>query len=597
MTTKNATASSRSIQFCFIAAILTVGFLFVLIRLSVIQWLEHGKWNQLAKKQHERTLLDHVDRGVVYDRNRKVLAINVDVPSLYAVSDKIKQPKKTARQLAPFLNSSPRALVAKLNREKDFIWLARKIDQDRLNKINRLDLPGIGVLMESKRFYPKRALFGHLVGFVGMDNNGLEGIEHRYDALLKGKSGGIVVVRDAHGKSIYPKGFNYIPPSQGESLVLTVDETIQHISTREIRRVVEKTSAKGGIAIVMNPTNGEILAMSVYPFFNPNTVGSYQPAQWRNRAITDIYEPGSTFKIITAAAALEEKVVSPQEMINCEKGTFVVFDTVIHDHEPMGMAPFNEVVARSSNIGMIKVATRLGKKRLDHYSRAFGFGTRRGIDLTGESPGLLRTPESWSDRSLASIAIGQEIGVTALQMILATAVIANNGLPVTPHVMLAKTAREEDTPKPAQPKTKMAQIGGVGETEIALDEPLDGQKRIISEETAKAVTKILEQVVTAGTGKKAGIFGFRVAGKTGTAQKIDPKSGLYSKSGYVSSFVGFVPADRPALVILVMIDEPLGEETGGEIAAPIFSEIGRETLRYLKVAPDVFIGSKGAPRV
>mgnify|MGYP001586794074 CR=1 FL=1 len=598
MTAKGPTSLSRSTQFFFIAGVLTVGFLFVLIRLSVIQWLQHGKWNLLAKGQHERTLLDHVDRGIVYDRNRKVLAINVDVPSLYAVSDKIQHPKKTAKQLAPYLNSSQRALVAKFNREKDFVWLARKIDPDRLAKINRLELPGIGVLMESKRFYPKRALFGHLVGFVGVDNNGLEGVEHRYDELLKGKKGGIVVVRDAHGKSIYPKGFNYIPPSQGESLVLTVDETIQHISTREVRRAVEKTGAKGGIALVMNPANGEILAMAVYPFFNPNTVGSYQPAQWRNRAITDIYEPGSTFKIVTAAAALEEKMVSPQEIINCEAGTFVVSGTIIHDHEPMGSVPFNEVVAKSSNIGMIKVASRLGKNRLEAYSRAFGFGSRLGIDLTGESPGLLRSVPSWSDRSLASIAIGQEIGVTALQMISATAVIANNGYPVTPHVMLAATAREEDMPKPAphSPPIRSALSGGIGGTETPLDENQSGNKRrIVSAETAKALTQILEQVVTAGTGKKAGIFGFRVAGKTGTAQKIDPGTGSYSKEGYVSSFVGFVPADKPALVILVMIDEPVGERTGGEVAAPVFSEIGRETLRYLKVAPDVFIGKAAVP--
>jgi len=556
---------SISTQFFLVASVLTVGFLFVLIRLAVIQWLQHGKWDQLAKAQHERTILAHVERGTVYDRNGRILAINVDVPSLFAISDKIDNPKKTAKQLAPILHVAPHVLIQKFNREKDFVWIARKIDPDQLLKVEKLKLSGIEVLMESKRFYPKRALFGHLIGFVGIDNNGLEGVEHKYDSRLKGKTGGVVVVRDAYGNSIYPKGFNYIPPSQGGQITLTLDETIQYISVRELQHAIEKSGAKAGAVIVMDPNNGAILSMAVYPPFNPNEVGVYQPAQWRNMTITDMYEPGSTFKIVTAAAALEEKLVFPEEIINCENGAYTVAGTVIHDHERMGHVPFYEVVAKSSNIGMIKVAARLGDAKLAAYAHAFGFGTRRGIDLTGESPGLLRNTNLWSDRSLASIAIGQEVGVTALQMISAVSVIANHGVIVTPHVVDNPTGRGALAPTP------------IGE-------------KVISGGTAKQVTAILERVVTMGTGRRAAIPGFAVAGKTGTAQKIDPATGLYLQKGVVSSFVGFVPANKPVLSILVMIDEPAGEKTGGEIAAPVFSMIGREVLHYLKIPPDLSSG-------
>ncbi len=566
---KGPTPFSRSAQFFIVASVLTGGFVFVLLRLAVIQWISHEKWDQLAKGQHERTIMDQVDRGTVYDRNGRILAINVDVPSLYALSDKIENPKKTAKQLSPLLNVSPRSLTEKFNREKDFVWIARKIDPAQLAKIEQLKLNGIDALMESKRFYPKNALFGHIIGFVGIDNNGLEGVEHKYDNLLKGKKGGVVVVRDAYGHSIYPKGFNYIPPLQGDDLTLTLDETIQYISTRELKRAVEKSGAKSGIALVMDPTSGAILSMAAYPPFNPNAVSSYQPSQWRNRPITDIYEPGSTFKIVTAAAALEENLVSPSEIIDCEKGTYPVAGTIIHDHEPMGKVPFYEAMARSSNIGMIKVAGRLGNQKLAAYAHAFGFGARRGIDLTGESPGLLRNINVWSDRSLASIAIGQEIGVTAIQTILAASVIANKGYLVTPYVI------EKIAPAPM---------------ENPVDTPIG--KKVISDRTATQMTEILERVVTMGTGKAAAIPGFRVAGKTGTAQKMDTLTGLYSKKDYVASFVGFVPANKPVLTILVMIDAPSGERTGGEIAAPAFSAIGREVLHYLRVRPDESFGAR-----
>ncbi len=561
---KGPTPFSRSTQFFLVAAGLTVGFLFVLIRLSVIQWMQYGKWEQIAKNQHERKISDHVERGTLYDRNGKMLAINIDVPSVYAIPNQIKDKEKAAKQLAPILNVRPRQLAEKLNRGRDFIWLARKIDPTDLARIEKLNIAGIDTLMESKRFYPKRALFGHLIGFVGIDNNGLEGIEHRYNEILKGEPGEVIVVRDAYGKSIYPKGFEFVPPSRGEDLHLTLDETIQHISTREIRNAVLKAKGKGGMALVIDPYTGAVLAMAVYPSFNPNAVNRYHPAEWRNRAITDIYEPGSTFKIVTAAAALEEKLVVPTDIIDCENGAYRVADTIVHDHDPIGKVPFYEVVARSSNIGMIKIADRLGEARMRQYTRSFGFGTRHHIDLTGESPGLLQPIDQWSKRTLASMAIGQEIGVTALQMVLATSIIANGGWQVTPHVVAPAT-------------TNLTETEGRN-----ASRPV----RVLSETTARAMTEILKGVVSAkGTGGRAMIPGFSVAGKTGTAQKIDLETGLYSKKGVVSSFVGFVPADRPVATILVMVDEPQKGHFGGEVAAPAFANIGREMLHYLKIRP------------
>jgi len=433
-----------------------------------------------------------------------------------------------------------------------------------MKKISALKMEGIHTAMESKRTYPRQSLFGHLLGFAGLDNQGLEGIERKHDATLRGKEGAIILQRDAFGKSMFPKNFQYIKPSPGNDLHLTVDERIQHISERELDRIVKKTGAKGGTVIVMDPWNGEILAMAIRPEFNPNLVRTSHPSEWRNRAISDFYEPGSTFKIVTASAALEEDLVTAEALIDCEKGLYFVKGTTIHDHDPFGVIPFRQVIAHSSNIGTIKVAEILGKDRLASYVQAFGFGKRLGVDLIGESPGLVRNIKKWSGRSLASIAIGQEIGVTPLQMVTATSVLANGGWLMTPQVVSKKRDKMGNTRTIPQIK-----------------------RRVLSEETTREMTKILKEVVsTEGTARRAAVHGYTVAGKTGTAQKIDPETGRYARNKYVSSFVGYVPAEDPALTILVMVDEPGGISWGGEIAAPVFANIAQDVLSYLKVPPD-----------
>jgi len=555
-----------------VSSLLTVGFILVLVRLIILQAFQHAEWSKRAEREHEKNVSIEAERGTIYDRNGTVLAMNVEVPSIYAVPSEIRNPVAVSRKLGAILNLDPRSLAKKLEDGKSFAWLARKIDPAKAEEVRRLQLSGVGFVMESQRFYPKRALFGHLLGFAGLDNRGLEGIELKYDTVLRGEKGWLVLERDAHGKSIFPKDLDYIAPSRGKDLYLTVDEVIQHISERELDRVVDRTHAKGGTIIVMDPWSGEILAMAVRPRFNPNTVQTSQPSEWRNRAITDAYEPGSTFKIVTASAALEEKVVDPNELIDCEEGAYPIFGTVIHDHEPVGVVPFRQVIAKSSNIGTAKVAQRLGEARLSNYIRAFGFGERLGIDLLGETPGLVRDPEKWSKRSLASIAIGQEIGVTPLQVITAVSAIANGGWVMTPH--LVRQVKEID----------LQHIGGEGR--LIREASPQVRRRAISEGTAHEMVKVLEGVVSkSGTGLKAAIPGYTVAGKTGTAQKIDPATGRYSAHEFVSSFVGFAPAEDPSVAILVMVDEPEGEAWGGSVAAPAFSMIGREVLQYLKVPP------------
>lgn len=573
---KRPTQPFKRSHFILIASLLTFGFFMVMIRLMIIQGFQNHEWLKRAEQEHEKNISIEAERGTIYDRTGNILALNVDVPSIYAVPTAIRNPAAAARLLSPILKIDSRLLLKKLSDDKGFVWLQRKIGPEKAQEIEKQHIEGIGFVMESQRFYPKRALFGHLLGFAGLDNRGLEGVELKYDTSLRGEKGWLVVERDAHGKSIFPKGFDYIAPSRGKDLHLTVDEVIQYISERELDRVIEKSHAKGGTVIVMDPWSGEILSMAVRPRFNPNRVGEHHPSEWRNRAITDVYEPGSTLKIVTASAALEEKVVTPDEMIDCEEGAFFIAGTVIHDHTPVGVVPFRQVVAKSSNIGTAKVAQRLGEERLISYMRAFGFGERLGIDLRGESPGLVRDPKQWSKRSLVSMAMGQEIGVTALQMATAASVVANGGYLMTPHLIKGVDEGTKETDlRPVDHKSN--QRAAAPQT----------RRRVISERTAKEMVRILEEVVSkSGTAEQAAIPGYSVAGKTGTAQKIDPATGRYAPDRFVSSFVGFAPAEEPAVTILVIVDEPEGKGWGGTVAAPVFASIGKEVLHYLKVPPE-----------
>jgi len=556
--------------------VMILGFGFVLARLVFIQGVEHDLWVARAEQSQEKRIKVEAERGTIYDRNGKILAMSIERPSVYAIPSKIESPRHLAGKLARILKVPQETLYDKLTKRKDFIWIKRKvslemearIQEEVETRIQAEGFEGIGFIRESKRVYPQNSRFGHLIGFAGLDNKGLEGVELRHDARLRGKAGFVVMERDAHGDSVFPKHFNYAHSIPGQSLTLTVDEVIQHISERELDRIVKESGAIGGTVIVMDPWSGEILAMAVRPEFDPNKMNSSRPDQWRNRAITDFYEPGSTFKIITAAAAIEEGLVGPEDLIDCENGTYRVKGTTIHDHDAVGVVPFRQVIAKSSNIGTIKVAEILGPDRLSRYVESFGFGKRLGIDLGGEFGGLLRDRKQWSGRSLASIAIGQEIGVTPLQMVTAVSVIANGGWLMTPQIVKAadESGRPAGRGEGAHPQIK---------------------RRVLSEDTTETMVEILKEVVSErGTAQRASIAGFAVAGKTGTAQKFDQDLGRYSNERSVSSFVGFVPAEDPVVTILVVVDEPQGIAWGGQIAAPVFSNIAEEVLHYLKVAPE-----------
>ena len=555
---------SRGRRYVMLLLLLS-GFGIVLFRLVSLQVLQAAELTARADRQHQKSVTLEGARGTITDRHGKVLAMNMEVPSVFGVPTSLESPKSVARSLSPILQVRRGEIERKLRQDKHFVWLARKVEPEQGRKLEQLSLDGIGVVMEGRRFYPKGPLLSHLLGFVGMDGEGLEGLERRYESRLRGEKRVTVLQRDALGRAVFPKGLTEQVPSPGDDMTLTIDEVIQFLAEKELEEAVNQAHAKAGAIIVMEPQTGAILAMAVSPRFDPNNVSVLTPDRWRNRALTDTYEPGSTMKVIIAAAALEEKVMMPGTMVFGENGRMTVANTTIHDHEKLGWMTFSQVVQKSSNIGAAKTGMLLGEQRLYRYLQLFGFGQRTEIDLPGEVGGLLKSPKEWGRRTLASISMGQEIGVTPLQMVTAVAAIANNGVLMRPYVV-----SEVRDPKGRLVKEVLPHV----------------KRRVISPDTARSLTTILEGVITKGTGTKAAIPGFRVAGKTGTAQKIDPGTGTYSNTQFVGSFVGFVPADSPRLAMIVVIDEPQGEAWGGVVSAPVFRRVGEQVLTYLGVLRD-----------
>ncbi len=542
--------------------LLLSGFGIVLFRLVTLQVWQAAELSVKADRQHRKTVSLEGARGTILDRHGKVLAMNVEVPSAFGVPTTLDSPTKTARVLAPVLQVRSDELERKLRQARSFVWLARKLDPEQGRRLERLSLDGVGVVMEGRRFYPKGPFLSHVLGFAGMDGEGLEGVEHRYESYLRGEKRMMVLQRDALGRSVFPTDLTERNPTPGHNLTLTIDEVIQYITERELEDAVTRTQAKSGTMIVLEPQTGAVLAMAVSPRFDPNVVSNLSPDRWRNKALADAYEPGSTLKAVVAAAAIEEHVVKPNTMVFGEHGRMTIANTVIHDHEKLGWVSFSQVIQKSSNIGAAKTGMALGEQRLHRYLQTFGFGQKTEIDLPGEGAGLVKRPKDWGRRSVASISMGQEVGVTPLQMVSAIAALANEGVLMKPYVVSEIRGPEGHLLKRVSPQVR---------------------RRVVSPETAHTVTKILEGVVTDGTGGKAAIPGFRVAGKTGTAQKIDPRTGSYSVSRFVTSFAGYVPADNPRLAMLVVIDEPQGDAWGGTVAAPVFSRVGEQVLNYLGV--------------
>ena len=545
-----------------VAVLLMAGFGVVLSRLISLQVLQAADLSVRAERQHRKVVTVEGSRGTIFDRKGKVLAMNVEVPSVFGVPTQLKNRSKVARELARVLDLRTGEVRKKLEQERGFVWVARKVDPEKGRKIRRLSFAGVGVILEGRRYYPKGPMLSHVLGFAGVDNQGLEGLELQYEQYLRGKKEMVELQRDALGRAVLPKEPSALGSAAGHNVKLTIDEVIQYVAEKELEVAVNDTRAKRGTLIVMEPRTGALLAMAVHPRFDPNAMRHLSPGRWRNRAVTDVYEPGSTMKIFLAAAALEEKVMSPRSLVYAENGRMKVANTVIHDHQKSGWITFSQVIQRSSNIGAVKTAMAVGGERLYRYFRAFGFGDRTEIDLPGESAGLVKGPREWGRRTLASMAIGQEIGVTPIQLAAAAGAVANGGWLMKPYIVSEIRDTRGDVVFRATPQVR---------------------RRPVSAQTLEHLRRMLERAVTSGTGSRAALPQYRVAGKTGTAQKFDRKTNAYSDTRFVGSFVGYVPAKNPRLTILVIIDEPQTESWGGIVAAPVFRRVAEQALPHLGV--------------
>lgn len=561
----------RLIQlFAFLAAWAVV----VIARLVQVQIVRHDEYTRRAVRQQERTLSLNPIRGSIIDARGRVLAESVSAESIYADPQAVGDAKAAAKALAaiPGIDVSAAEIRAKLASDAGFVWIARQLPMEVSSRARALKLPGIYFLDEHRRSYPRGMLAANVIGYVGMDGEGLAGVEHAFDLYVRGHQGKVTILQDARRATYLVGAEGPNRPVDGKNVVLTIDSVIQFITERALARQVDRYEAAGGAAIVMDPRDGSILAMASLPTFDPNHFGDFPPASWRNRNVQDMYEPGSTFKVVTASAALEEGLVTPSQVLDCGNGAIQIGNVAIHEHggNRYGLMTFEDVMIHSSNVGAIRVGLSLGPSRFYNYIRRFGFGERTGIQLPGETSGLVRRTEKWSQLSNASMSIGQEIGVTPLQVLRAVATVANGGVRVDPHVV--------DRVVDDQGKTVYRSQHGA---------PV----RVVSEKTAAVLNEILKAVVARGTGQNAALAEHVVAGKTGTAQKAARRG--YSPDKFVASFVGYVPADRPRLVIVVVVDEPHGAQYGGTVAAPAFREIAQATLRYLGVPPSIPARSLG----
>jgi cell division protein FtsI/penicillin-binding protein 2 len=535
----------------------------IAIRLVDLQVFSYSQWLERAQHQQQRTIEVASRRGAIFDRNGRELAMSISVDSIFAVPTEIPDPETTAGLLARVLKVDPREMLSKLDSSRSFAWVARKVDAETSRRIRDLNLRGIYFQKESKRFYPKRELAAQVLGWVGMDDEGLGGLEHVYDDQLHGRPGAMYVTMDARRKWF---GRVERDPEPGQNLVLTIDEKIQYIAERELETAMQETKAKTGTVIVENPHTGEILALANRPTYNPNNFRHIPREALTNRAVSDVYEPGSTFKVVTISAALEEKLTTPNELIDCQNGVIYVNGLRIRDHASYGLLPVTMVLAHSSGVGTIKLGLRLGNERLDHYIRAFNFGKLTGIELPGESRGIKRPLDQWSKVSIGALSFGQEIGVTPVQLISMISTIANDGVWTGPRIVAGLTEPG------AAPKNVSFTPGD--------------RHRVISTLTAAEMKRMMEAVVLFGTGKKAILDGYTSAGKTGTAQKIDPATHAYSHTNYIASFAGFAPVNNPAISILVILDSAQGLHQGGQIAAPAWARIAQQVLAYLNVPHD-----------
>ena len=526
-----------------------------------------GPWlSRQASNEIERSVTTTGKRGTIYSHNMRVMAISTTVTSIaaYPGDIDIEDIQATAQALAKALKMKAARIRKKLTKKKPFVWIKRQTTARETRTVRELKLKGIGFVSEPNRFYPSTTLAAQVVGFTGVDGKGLEGTEFYYDRLMQGTSRKFTVLKDANHRKFQTQ-HQPSASGRGRDLVLTIDESIQHITESALKETVEKYSARSALAIVMQPRTGAVLSIAHYPAFNPNAYQDYAKPLYRNRAITDSFEPGSTMKIFTAAAALEYGDITSGTTFFCENGAYWIGNNVVHDTHNHGLLSLLEIVKYSSNIGAAKISEKLGARKLYQTFRDFGFGVKTGIDCPGEIPGSLTSYTSWSNIDTASISFGHGISVSAIQMITALSAIANDGILMKPYIVEKITDPNSRIPNRFKPQKV---------------------RRVISVRTARIVKNIMKAVVTkGGTGVNAALEGYSVGGKTGTARKFD-ENGRYSNTKHIASFIGFAPVDNPQIAVLVVVDEPQDQYYGSIVAAPLFKEIAQQTLTYLNVPPD-----------
>jgi cell division protein FtsI (penicillin-binding protein 3) len=535
-------------------------------RLVYLQIFRYGSFVKQAEHQQQREIPLSAKRGVIYDRAGHELAMSVLVDSAFAVPTEVKDLPTAVSLITRITGEDRNVVLADCRNHKTFCWVARKADDETIERIKSLNLQGIHFQKEPKRFYPARDLAAQVVGTVGMEDTGQSGIEHAFDDKLRGRAGKMFISVDARRQ-----WFSDVEtqPEPGEGLVLTLDKNIQYVAEKELDQAIHDTQASAGTVIVENPHTGEILALANRPTFNPNLRKEITPNALTDRAVSYIYEPGSTFKLVTIAAALEEKLTTPDEVFDCQMGSIVYNGMRIRDSKPHGLLPVWGVLAESSDVGSIKIALRLGEDRFYKYIRAFGFGQQTGIELPGETRGMTKPVSRWSKVSIAAISIGQEIGISAIQLAGLISTFANDGVWMSPHIVAGNV-----------------EPGGTPQT-VAFHP--GASRRVVSSYTAAEMRSMMQKVVTSpgATGRRAILEGYTSAGKTGTGQKVDPATGAYSKTKYVGSFGGFAPLNNPQIVVVVILDSAVGPHQGGQVSAPVFHRVAQQVLEYLHTPHDL----------
>lgn len=584
----------RMARFWIVCLFFLIWALAISGRLFWLQILRHKEYLERAQKQQQRTFEVAPRRGVLYDRNLRELAMTVQVDSIYAVPTEIDNKPATAQALASAVHidaddaqTSQDQIATRLNKNNGFAWVARRVTPEVSARVKSMNLKGVYFQKEFQRFYPDNEIAAQVLGYVGVDDTGLGGLEQKFEPQLHGVPGRMLTAMDARRRILVSSEHE---PEPGRNLVLTIDENIQFLAERALDHAMQKTQAANGTVVVQDVHTGQILALAIRPTFNPNDFRRTTPALLRNHAVSDVYEPGSTFKLVTYSAALDQHVTKPDDMIDCQGGAITLAGRVIHDDKAdhYHVITVHEALEHSSDVAAVKLALKMGPDNFYKYIRDFGFGSRPGVELPGETRGLLRAPSKWGSSSIGSIAIGQEVGVTPLQLVSMVSTIANGGVYLPPHVLmpaqLDANGQKVQVPSPFKP-------GG------DLPNPLPpGAHRVLSTITAAEMRKMMEGVVLYGTGKAAQLNGYSSGGKTGTAQKVDPATHLYSKTMHVASFAGIAPVNNPVISVAVIIDTPKGASYyGAAVSAPVFTEVAQQVLEYLGVPHDIEVRTPKTP--